>query len=102
MSVGQWLNPLWLDARQWRVASSNFGRVCNRTFRHLYLYSPSLVKSVLGDYMPHTAALQWGCNHNSDPIQQYILLSGLEVADCGVFFFNEQFPLSGYVRLLMA
>ena len=48
MSIGQQHNPLWLDARQWRITSSNFGRVCNRTFRHLY--PPSLVKSVLGNY----------------------------------------------------
>ena len=48
MSIGQRHNPLWLDARQWRITSSNFGRVCNRTFRHLY--PPSLVKSVLGNY----------------------------------------------------
>ena len=90
MSVGQQHNPLWLDARQWRVTSSNFGRVCNRTFRHLY--PPSLVKSVLGDYgMPHTAPLQWGCDHESDAIQQYMLLSGLQVEDCGVFL-SEQFP----------
>ena len=25
MNVGQRNNPLWLDARQWRIASSNFG-----------------------------------------------------------------------------
>ena len=97
MSVGQRHNPLWLDARQWRVTSSNFGRVCNRTFRHLY--PPSLVKSVLGDYgTPHTAALQWGCDHESDAIQQYMLLSGLQVEDCGVFL-SEQFI---WLRLLMA
>ena len=55
MSVGQRHNPLWLDARQWRITSSNFGRVCNRAFRQLY--PPSLIKSLLGDYgIPHTAA----------------------------------------------
>ena len=36
MSVGQRNNPLWLDARQWRVTSSNFGRVYNRKFQHSY------------------------------------------------------------------
>ena len=90
MSVGQRHNPLWLDARQWRITSSNFGRVCNRAFRQLY--PPSLVKSLLGDYgIPHTAALQWGCDHESDAIQQYVLLSGLQVENCGVFL-SEQFP----------
>ena len=50
------------------------------------------MKSVLGDYgMLHTAALQWGYDHESDAIQQYILLSGLQVKDCRVFL-SEQFP----------
>ena len=55
MSVGQRNNPLWFDVRQWRVTSSNFGRVCNRNFRQLY--PPSLVKSLFGDYgSPYTAS----------------------------------------------
>jgi len=29
MSIGQHSNSLWFDARQWRIASSNFGKVCN-------------------------------------------------------------------------
>ena len=102
MSVGQRHNPLWLDARQWRVTSSNFGRVCNRVFRQLY--PPSLVKTLLGDYgIPHTAALQWGCDHESGAIQQYMLLSGSQVEECGVFL-SEQYPYlatspDGIIRL---
>ena len=72
MSVGQRNNPLWLDARQWRVTSSNFGRVCNRHFRHSYPLS--LLKTVLGDYgTPHSAALQWGCDHERSAVQQYMV-----------------------------
>ena len=41
MTIGQHNNPLWFDARQWRITSSNFGKVCNRQFRQLY--PPSLV-----------------------------------------------------------
>ena len=90
MSVGQRNNPLWLDARQWRIASSDFGRDCNRAFRQLY--PPLLVKTLLGDYgISHTAALQWGCDHKSDVIQQYMLLSGSQVEECRVFL-SEQFP----------
>ena len=33
MTIGQRTNPLWMDARQWRITASNFGRVCNRKFR---------------------------------------------------------------------
>jgi len=29
MSIGQRNNPLWFDAHQWRITSSNFGKVCN-------------------------------------------------------------------------
>ena len=27
-TIGQRNNPLWMDARQWRVTASNFGRIC--------------------------------------------------------------------------
>ena len=90
MSIGQRHNPLWLDARQWRITSSNFGRVCNREFRQLY--PPSLVKHLLGDYgVPHTAALQWGCDHESDAVHHYMQLTGFQVEECGVFL-SVQFP----------
>ena len=32
LCIGQCNNPLWFDARQWRIASSNFGKVCNQQF----------------------------------------------------------------------
>ena len=90
MTIGQRHNPLWLDARQWRITSSNFGRVCNRAFRRLY--PPSLVKSLLGDYgIPHTAALRWGCDHESNAIHQYIQQSGAQVEECGVYL-SVEFP----------
>lgn len=58
-TIGQRNNPLWMDARQWRVTASNFGRVCNRNFR--VMYPPSLTKIILGDYgQPKGPALQWG------------------------------------------
>ena len=102
MSIGQRNNPLWLDARQWRVTSSNFGKVCNRISGQPY--PPSLVKSLLGDYgYPHTAALQWGCDHETDAIQQYGLITGAKVEECGVFL-SEEFPYlattpDGIIRL---
>ena len=90
MSVGQRNNPLWLDARQWRVTSSNFGKVCNRSFSQSY--PPSLVKSLLGDYgFPTTAALQWGCDYETDAIEQYVQFTGATVKECGVFL-SEDFP----------
>ena len=30
ITVGQRDNLLWMDARQWRITASNFGRVCNQ------------------------------------------------------------------------
>ena len=63
MTSGQRHNPLWMDARQWRVTASNFGRVCNRA-REAEHYSPSLIKLLLGDDgQPSSAALQWGINN---------------------------------------
>jgi len=35
MTIGQHNNPLWIDARQWRATSSNFGKVCNRNFKQM-------------------------------------------------------------------
>ena len=40
----------------------------------------------MGDYgTPHSAALQWGCDHERDAIQQYMVATGTCVEDCGVF-----------------
>ena len=90
MSVEQRNNPLWFDARQWRITSSNFGKVCNRQFRQLY--PPSLMKSLLGDYgMPRTAAIQWGCNHEADVIRSYMSNRGVLVSECGIFL-STRYP----------
>ena len=96
MSIGQRNNPLWLDARQWRVTTSNFGKVCNRNFKQLY--PVSLIKTILGDYgVCNTAALQWGCDHESDALQQYMALTGICIEECGVFL-SEEYPyLATYI-----
>jgi len=40
----------------------------------------------LGDYeTPHSAALQWGCDHEHDAIQQYVVTTSTNVEECGVF-----------------
>ena len=84
MSVGQQNNSLWFDAHQWRVTSSNFGRMCNRNFRQLY--PSSLVKSLFGDYRSlYTAAIQWRCDHEGDAINSYALQTQLSVRFCGIF-----------------
>ena len=81
MSVGKHNNPLWFDIR---ITSNNFGRACNRQFRQLY--PPSLVKTILGDYGSlHTAAIQWGCDHESDAIHSYSLKAQKAVCECGIF-----------------
>ena len=49
MTIGQGDNPLWMDARQWHVTASNFGRVCNRNFR--VLYPPSHKKRLILETM---------------------------------------------------
>ena len=90
MSVGQRNNPLWFDAQQWRITSSNLGRVCNRQFRQLY--PQSLVKTILGDYgSPHTAAVQWGYGHETDAICSYARKTQMAVRECGIFL-SSSFP----------
>jgi len=84
MSVGQRNNPLWLDARQWRVTLSTFDRVYNRQFRQSYPLS--LLKTILGDYgTPHSVALQWGCDHEHSTVEQYMVATGVQVVEYGVF-----------------
>ena len=90
MTIGQRNNPLWMDARQWRVTSSNFGKVCNRNFKQMY--PPSLLKAILRDYGTfHTAALQWGCDHESEAIQLCTTYTGIHVKEYGVFL-SEEYP----------
>lgn len=86
MSIGQRNNPLWFDARQWRITSSNFGKVCNRQFRQLYPLS--IIKSLLGYYgVPRTAAIQWGCDHEAVAIRNYVSKCQTldNVSECGIF-----------------
>ena len=40
MTIGQRDNPVWMDARQWRITASNFGKVCNRNFIEYSTHHP--------------------------------------------------------------
>jgi len=83
MSIGQHSNSLLIDARQWRIASSNFGKVCNRQFRQSY--PPSLIKSLLENYgVPYTAPIQW--RNKGDAISSYKSKSHSE---CGIFLSTD-------------
>ena len=85
MTTGQKENPLWMDARQWRVTASNFGRVCNRR-RDPGFFPSSLVKLCLGDYGSILSPpLQWGCTHEGVAIKAYEQKTGLQVHHCGIF-----------------
>ena len=80
ITVGQRDNPLWMDARQWRITASNFGRVCNRQREPGY-YPPSLLKLIIGDYgQPVSAALEWGSSHENIAIQTYEQKTGQTVS----------------------
>ena len=71
MTEGQRLNPLWLDARQWRLTASNYGRVCNRKRNEGY-YPPSLLKWILGDYGRASGpAIHWGISNESVALETY-------------------------------
>ena len=83
MTTGQKENPLWMDARQWRVTASNFGRVCNRC-RDPGFFPSSLVKLCLGDYGSILSPpIQWGCTHEGVAIKAYEQKTGLQVHHCG-------------------
>ena len=94
ITVGQRDNPLWMDARQWRITASNFGRVCNRQREPGY-YPPSLLKLIIGDYgQPVSAALEWGSSHEDIAIQTYEQKTGQTVYPCG-FFISDSHPFLG-------
>lgn len=93
MTIGQRDNPVWMDARQWRITASNFGRVCNRNFR--VLYPPSLRKMILGDYgHPISDAINWGCEHENAALEAYQQRTAIEVDVCGLFL-SIEFPFLG-------
>ena len=83
MTVGQRDNPLWMDARQWRITASNFGRIANRQTED---YPPSLLKLLLGDYgCPTSHAIRWGIEHENTAVKSFEAAKGLEVHPCGVY-----------------
>ena len=85
MTTGQRENPLWMDARQWRVTASNFGRICNRE-REPGFYPTSVTKLLLRDYgHPVSPLLQWGIDHEDEAITLYHKMTGVEVHPCGIF-----------------
>ena len=85
MTAGQRHNPLWMDARQWRVTESNFGKVCKR-HREPGYYPPFLLKLLLGDHStPVSAPLQWGVANEDVAIQAYAAQVGRQVDLCGIF-----------------
>ena len=85
MTTGQRENPLWMDARQWRVTACNFGRICKR--RHDPGYYPmSLVKMCLGDYgCILSSAEKWGCSHEGIAVEAYEEKTGRDVLPYGIF-----------------
>ena len=94
MTIGQRDNPLWMDARQWRITASNFGKVCNRRRKPGH-YPSSLLKVVMGDYgHPVSPALEWGSTHEEIAIKLYEEKSGHTVNRCG-FFVCDKYPFLG-------
>ena len=92
MTIGQRENPLWMDARQWRITASNFGRICNRKHE---LYPPSLFKLLLGDYgCPASHAILWGVQHESNAIECLESTRKVHVEQCGIYI-SHQLPFLG-------
>ena len=83
MTVGQQDNPLWMDARQWRITASNFGRIANRQTED---YPLSLLKLLLGDYgCPISHAIRMGIEHEDIAVKSFEAAKGLEVHPCSVY-----------------
>ena len=88
MTIGQRDNPLWMDARQWRITASNFGRIANRQTED---YPPSLFKLLLGDYgCPTSHAIRWGIEHEDTAVKRFEAVKSLEVHPCGVYISHHQ------------
>ena len=89
MTTGQRLNPLGLDARQWRLTDSNFGCICNRKRAEGY-FPHSLIKKIMGDYgMASGPAIQWGITNETVALEAYELLTKRTIQNCGVFISLE-------------
>ena len=85
MTVGQQDNALWMDARQWQITASNFGRIANKQT------DPSLLKLLLGDYgHPTSHAIRWGIDHEDNAIKCFECAKALEVHPCGIFISHIQ------------
>ena len=88
MTVGQWDNALWVDARQWRITASNFGRIANRQAED---YPPSLLKLLLDDYgCPTSHAIRWGIDQENTAIKCFESAKHLEVHPSDVFISHLQ------------
>ena len=74
-----------MDAKQWKVTASNFGKVYIHRREPGY-YLPFLLKLLLGDYgTPVSAPLQWGITHEDDALQAYAAQMEQQVHPCRIF-----------------
>ena len=85
LTVGQRDNPAWFLARRGRLTASNFGSVLKAK-----RITPSLVKRLLGEYdLSRVKAVQWGVNNEEEAIKAFILKTGLEVKETGIWFHSS-------------
>ena len=50
------------------------------------------MKTIIGDYgSPHAAAIQWGCDHETNAICSYAHKTQMAVRECGIFL-SSSFP----------
>ena len=102
ITVGQRDDPLWMDARQWRITVSNFGRVCNRQREPGY-YPPSLLKLIITDYgQPVSVSLELGSSHEDIAIQTNEQKTGQIVYPCGFFISFIHFLVHHQMELHLA
>lgn len=93
MTTGQWENPLWMDARQWRSQPAILDRfVIGNAKEVTHHHSTSTFLGVYG--YPVSPAISWGIQHESDAINMLESIKKVHVEPCGICI-SEQYPFLG-------
>ncbi|KAF2889994.1 hypothetical protein ILUMI_16179, partial [Ignelater luminosus] len=90
-TIGQHVNPLWLNIRRDRLTASNFGTICRgRPSTSCHAIVQKLLYAISGeDEMNLPASIRYGRLNESTAIQEFVKITGLAVNSCGFFIYKD-------------
>ena len=92
-TVGQKLNPLWMEYRQSRITASKFGRALKALGQYVASGNKNkfseLRRGIIGKSYYTCDAIRWGNDHEAEALKSYERQTGNKVIESGIWVFPE-------------